>query len=192
MYLCGLVPILYGISLRFLVVINESDRQKNGIDCMDELFGCTCVNECLYCMESPGGFLWKLMNWIDRKSVLIVWMHCMDVIVWMSGYIVWTIPTGSHENEWIGSTEKPYWLYGWTLWMDSCEWVAMLYGLSQWFLVRMNESDWHKNFLIVWMNYMDVLVWMSGYIVWNLLTGSRDNEWIGLAEKTYWLYGWTV
>ena len=57
MYLCGLVPILYGISLRFLVVINESDRQKNGIDCMDELFGCTCVNECLYCMESPGGFL---------------------------------------------------------------------------------------------------------------------------------------
>ena len=35
--------------------INELDQQKNGIDCMDELYGLTRVNEWIDCMDLLGG-----------------------------------------------------------------------------------------------------------------------------------------
>ena len=45
MYLCELVPRLYGLYRQVLVRMNELDRQKNRIDCVDKLYGWTRVNE---------------------------------------------------------------------------------------------------------------------------------------------------
>ena len=69
MDLCELMPKFYGLTRRVLVRINELDRQKKGINCMDKLYGWTRVNKCLDCMDSPVSLLMEGINWIDIKII---------------------------------------------------------------------------------------------------------------------------
>ena len=72
---------------------------------MDGMCGWNGVNECLDFMDSPDGYSWEWMNRIgsERESLSIIWMNCMDGMVWIRDYFVWTCPTGTGENGQIGS-----------------------------------------------------------------------------------------
>ena len=40
------------------------------------------------------------------EIILIVWMDCMDGLVTISSYIVWTRPTFNGDDEWKNSNRK--------------------------------------------------------------------------------------
>ena len=71
MDLCKLVPRLYVLSQRALFRMNESDRQQNRINCMDELYGCNSVNSWIDYMNLSDRDWWEWKNW--RWKHIISW-----------------------------------------------------------------------------------------------------------------------
>ena len=65
------------------------------------------------------------MNYNKKRIVSIVSMDCVDGLLWMISYIVWTCPTGTCDNEQTKLETKAYRLYEWTVWMNSYvnEWI---------------------------------------------------------------------
>ena len=129
------------------------------------------------------------MNLNRNVIVSIVWMYCLDTLVWMSAYIVWTCPSGSRDNEEMVSTEKGYRLYGWTVWMDLCELVARLYGLARWGLARMDKLD-----VKLYQLYGLVTNWKHAVILYGIVIRKgrmyqerkyRSNGKIGISYRAY-------
>ena len=91
------------------------------------------------------GLSWRLlmiMNDLDWQKKRIGFMNELYGWTRVNVFLYGMDSPGGFSWEWTKSiNRKTKILYEWTLWMDSCESVSILYGVSWWVLVIMDKLE---------------------------------------------------